>query len=234
MTGSDAPQPTRRQAAKERRRQQILDSAKKLFARQGFRAVSIDDIGAGAGISGPAVYRHFESKEALLAELLVGISKHLHTGMSAIVNTHSGQSADKPDAAAKRPHADPHPGKGGASSEGASAAGASPRSAMEELLAFHVEFAVNEPELIRIQDRDFEALRESDRKRVRRLQREYMTGWEDVLVQVRPDLEEAGARVLVQAVIGMLNSTPYVVRRLESNVIERHLRKAAHAALGLG
>ena len=134
-----SPAPTKRQAAKERRRQQILDSAKKLFARQGFRAVSIDDIGAGAGISGPAVYRHFDSKEALLAELLVGISKRLHDGMSSIVAAHSG---------------------------------AQPREAMEDLLAFHVEFAVNEPELIRIQDRDFEALQESDRKRVRRLQRE--------------------------------------------------------------
>ena len=200
-TSGASPAPTKRQAAIERRCQQILDSAKKLFARQGFRAVSIDDIGAGAGISGPAVYRHFDSKEALLAELLVGISKRLHTGMSSIVAAHSG---------------------------------AQPREAMEDLLAFHVEFAVNEPELIRIQDRDFEALQEGDRKRVRRLQREYMTGWEDVLIHVHPDLEGAGVRVLVQAVIGMLNSTPYVVRRLESNVIERHLRKAAHAALGLG
>ncbi|WP_083274344.1 TetR/AcrR family transcriptional regulator [Brevibacterium sp. HMSC24B04] len=200
-TSGASPAPTKRQAAKERRRQQILDSAKKLFARQGFRAVSIDDIGAGAGISGPAVYRHFDSKEALLAELLVGISKRLHAGMSSIVAAHSG---------------------------------AQPREAMEDLLAFHVEFAVNEPELIRIQDRDFEALQESDRKRVRRLQREYMTGWEDVLIQVHPDLEGAGVRVLVQAVIGMLNSTPYVVRRLNADVIEQHLSDAARAALRLG
>ena len=196
-----SPALTKRQAAKERRRQQILDSAKKLFARQGFRAVSIDDIGAGAGISGPAVYRHFDSKEALLAELLVGISKRLHAGMSGIVAAHGS---------------------------------AQPREAMEDLLAFHVEFAVNEPELIRIQDRDFEALQESDRKRVRRLQREYMTGWEDVLIHVHPDLGEAGVRVLVQAVIGMLNSTPYVVRRLNADVIEQHLSDAARAALRLG
>lgn len=200
-TSGVSPAPTKRQAAKERRRQQILDSAKKLFARQGFRAVSIDDIGAGAGISGPAVYRHFDSKEALLAELLVGISKRLHDGMSGIVTAHGG---------------------------------AQPREAMEDLLAFHVEFAVNEPELIRIQDRDFEALQEGDRKRVRRLQREYMTGWEDVLIQVHRDLEGAGVRVLVQAVIGMLNSTPYVVRRLDSDVIEQHLSDAARAALRLG
>ena len=93
---------------------------------------------------------------------------------------------------------------------------------------------MNEPELIRIQDRDFEALQESDRKRVRRLQREYMTGWEDVLIHVHPDLGEAGVRVLVQAVIGMLNSTPYVVRRLDKDVIEQHLRDAARAALRLG
>jgi AcrR family transcriptional regulator len=32
------------------------------------------------GVSGPALYRHFPGKEALLAELLVGISEHLLAG----------------------------------------------------------------------------------------------------------------------------------------------------------
>ena len=40
-----------------------------LFAERGFHAAGIDDIGAAAGISGPGVYRHFRSKQALLAAL---------------------------------------------------------------------------------------------------------------------------------------------------------------------
>lgn len=35
---------------------------------QGFHAVGIDDIGAAAGVSGPAAYRHFQNKDAILRE----------------------------------------------------------------------------------------------------------------------------------------------------------------------
>jgi len=59
------------------RRQQILDTAADLFARRGFNGVSIDELGAAVGISGPALYRHFASKEAMLGEMLVGISQRL-------------------------------------------------------------------------------------------------------------------------------------------------------------
>lgn len=59
------------------RRQQILDTAAELFARRGFHGVSVDDLGAAVGITGPALYRHFASKDAMLAELLVTVSEGL-------------------------------------------------------------------------------------------------------------------------------------------------------------
>lgn len=59
------------------RRVQILDEAATLFARNGFHGVSINDIGGAVGISGPALYRHFRSKDAMLGEMLVGISERL-------------------------------------------------------------------------------------------------------------------------------------------------------------
>lgn len=62
------------------RRQQILVVAAQLFARHGFHGVSIAELGAAVGVSGPALYRHFPGKEALLAEMLVGISEHLLAG----------------------------------------------------------------------------------------------------------------------------------------------------------
>jgi AcrR family transcriptional regulator len=65
------------------RREQILGVAAQLFARHGFHGVSIADLGAAVGVSGPALYRHFPGKEALLAELLVGISEHLLAGGQA-------------------------------------------------------------------------------------------------------------------------------------------------------
>src|SRR5512147_3218558 len=52
------------------RREMILSAAAELFRKQGYRGTRIEDIGAAVGMTGPAVYRHFPSKEALLTELL--------------------------------------------------------------------------------------------------------------------------------------------------------------------
>ncbi len=59
------------------RRAQILATAADLFAARGFHGVSVADLGAACGISGPALYKHFASKEAILAEMLVSISEQL-------------------------------------------------------------------------------------------------------------------------------------------------------------
>ena len=59
------------------RRTQILDTAATLFAERGFHGVSVADLGAACGISGPALYKHFPSKDAMLAEMRVSISEEL-------------------------------------------------------------------------------------------------------------------------------------------------------------
>jgi AcrR family transcriptional regulator len=51
------------------RRELLLAAAADLFAARGYHAVGIDDIGEAAGITGPGVYRHFPSKQALLQSL---------------------------------------------------------------------------------------------------------------------------------------------------------------------
>lgn len=56
-----------------RRREAIIAAAASLFAERGYAAVGIDDIGAAAGITGPAIYRHFDSKAAVLTAVLSGI-----------------------------------------------------------------------------------------------------------------------------------------------------------------
>jgi len=67
------------------RREQILAAAAELFARHGFHGVGIDDIGAAVGISGPALYRHFRGKDAMLGEMLTSISEHLLAGGQRIL-----------------------------------------------------------------------------------------------------------------------------------------------------
>lgn len=51
------------------RKSRILAAAAELVARNGYHAVSIADIGAAAGITGSGVYRHFDSKSAVLVAL---------------------------------------------------------------------------------------------------------------------------------------------------------------------
>ena len=60
------------QQRSEETRTKILASAVKLFSARGFRAASVDDICAQAGISKGAFYHHFESKRALVLALLDG------------------------------------------------------------------------------------------------------------------------------------------------------------------
>ena len=59
------------------RREQILETAAELFAAKGFHGVSVSEIGRACGISGPALYKHFPSKDAVLAAMLVDISQRL-------------------------------------------------------------------------------------------------------------------------------------------------------------
>ncbi|MGD9997403.1 MAG: TetR/AcrR family transcriptional regulator [Ilumatobacteraceae bacterium] len=58
----------------------IATEAARLFAQRGYGATSIDDIGAAAGVSGPAIYWHYPGKQALLAAMLVDISERLLAG----------------------------------------------------------------------------------------------------------------------------------------------------------
>ena len=52
------------------RRDKIFAAALRLFRAQGFHATSLNDIGAAAGVAGTAVYAHFPTKQALLAEAI--------------------------------------------------------------------------------------------------------------------------------------------------------------------
>jgi AcrR family transcriptional regulator len=53
------------------RKAAIVAAAAELFAARGFAAVGIDDIGQRVGITGPAIYRHFKGKDAVLEAVLV-------------------------------------------------------------------------------------------------------------------------------------------------------------------
>lgn len=68
------PRPTRRGAATPRkgdmREQAILDTAERLLAEQGYEAMTIADIAAGAGITRGALYFYFGSKQEVVTALV--------------------------------------------------------------------------------------------------------------------------------------------------------------------
>jgi AcrR family transcriptional regulator len=72
------------------RDEQILAAAEKLFFERSFDGVGVDEIGKVAGTSGSAIYRHFPSKDAILAALF---DKVLDTLMVRV-----GEPDDDPDA----------------------------------------------------------------------------------------------------------------------------------------
>lgn len=191
---------TDRERAKADRHAAILHEAAALFAERGFSGVSLEDIGSAVGVSGPALYRHFANKQALLGAILVEVSERLLAGGRAVLAVHA-------DGAAR----------------------------LESIIAFHVEFALRDADVIRVQDRDLASLSDEDRHTVRRLQREYVEVWIAILSTVHPEREEEDLRVRAHACFGLINSTPYTVRAARSRPGERDVRgilqTMAHASL---
>ncbi|MGV9192933.1 TetR/AcrR family transcriptional regulator [Microbacterium sp. MC2] len=187
---------TARERAKADRQQALLTAAARLFAAHGFDGVSLEDLGTAVGITGPAVYRHFDSKRALLGEILVRTSEDLLAGGLRVI----GQ-ADSPDAR------------------------------LRGLIAFHVDFALADADVIRVQDRDLAQLDEAARHRVRRLQREYVEVWTAVLADVLGVPASTDLRVRAHAGFGLINSTPHSVRGLRDAPADDEVRALlAHMA----
>lgn len=71
------------------RREVLLTEANILFAVRGYDAVTLDDIGAAAGIAGPSVYNHFQSKAEILGATLVRGAEWLRIDLSKILSATS-------------------------------------------------------------------------------------------------------------------------------------------------
>ncbi len=69
MVGESSPARTRREREKAQQRQAILDAAREIAAREGWQAVTTRRVAERIEYTHPTLYEHFESKNALLAEL---------------------------------------------------------------------------------------------------------------------------------------------------------------------
>jgi AcrR family transcriptional regulator len=59
------------------RREQILDVAVQVFARNGFHGTSMNDVAEAAGVTKPVLYQHFDSKQDLYLALLGEVGNRL-------------------------------------------------------------------------------------------------------------------------------------------------------------
>jgi AcrR family transcriptional regulator len=160
--------------------------------------VSIEDLTFDVGLSGPAFYRHFDSKESILADLLVNVSERLLREGSQRVAT-----------------------------------ARTPSDALRSLISFHTDFALRDRDLIRIQDHDFAHLASDDASRVSRLQRAYLDVWVEVLTELETTHTPSVIRTKVQAVFGLLNSTPHSASHRDTEVTRAVLEAMAIDAFHL-
>ena len=68
------------------RKQRILAAAADLVAQRGYHAVGMTDIGAAANITGSAIYRHFESKSAVLVALFDRVIDELLSNANELIH----------------------------------------------------------------------------------------------------------------------------------------------------
>ncbi|NIK55214.1 TetR/AcrR family transcriptional regulator [Kribbella shirazensis] len=74
-----------------RKRRAILAAATEVFLQHGYLGASMDEVAAKAGVSKQTVYKQFENKERLFAEIVLGTSDQLMDGLlQAYVDTLEG------------------------------------------------------------------------------------------------------------------------------------------------
>jgi AcrR family transcriptional regulator len=79
-----APRKSFRETQFELRAEAILDATNRLLADKGFEAMSMDDIAADVGIAKGSLYKHFESKEALAAAVMVRLLRQTEEALAAL------------------------------------------------------------------------------------------------------------------------------------------------------
>jgi len=155
----------------------------------------VQDIGQACGISGPAIYKHFSGKRAILTEALIAISDELLA---------TGQRRAE--------------------------MAASPYQALDALIAWHIESALENRAYITAQEREWANLDEGGRAAVRSRQLSYIDVWVDTIRAIQSTWDQPQARAAVQATFGLLNSTPHSARISKTRMREL-LTSMAHAAL---
>jgi AcrR family transcriptional regulator len=181
------------------RKERILSAAADLVARHGFTAVSMEDIGEAVGITASAIYRHYDSKSAVLVAMFDRVVDRLLGDGQAIAASRTSDPAD----------------------------------ALARLVEGHINFVINDRDVAQVYFREIAQVPEADRRRLRRNQRLYVEEWVLLLTELRPGLDDAAARGLVHAAIGVIQSTLWYSAGLQEDRLRSLLRTSALGVLHL-
>ncbi|MER7849679.1 TetR/AcrR family transcriptional regulator [Kitasatospora sp. NPDC096077] len=199
-TPTAAPAPRPRPQA---RREELLAAAVRLFHRRGFDNVSTDQLGAAVGISGPSVYRHFDSKAHLLAASLVRSRERLWHEVDGAIAAAAG-SAPAGEAAAL-------------------AAG----------LRAYVDFALRNGDYLGAMLSETDRLAPPDRRVAVDFRRDFLRTWVGLLRQVRPEDDAVAARIRVHALFSLVNDGVRNAPHSARPDLGDCLRRIGRAALGV-
>jgi len=79
-----APRKSFRETQFELRQEAILDATNRLLAGKGYEAMSMDDIATEVGVAKGSLYKHFESKEALAAAVMIRLLDQTAAALAAL------------------------------------------------------------------------------------------------------------------------------------------------------
>jgi len=85
----------RKKRERERRRQQIMVAAKRVFSGKGFSRTTMEDIAQEAELSPGTLYLYFKNKDELFSSLSIRILQYLNLRLEHVVNSEQELSSDQ-------------------------------------------------------------------------------------------------------------------------------------------
>jgi len=183
------------------RRGQLAGIAADLFRRHGYHNVGVDDIAAAAGITGPAVYRHFRNKQAILTELAFSSVDDFGSLVDDVLGRPSGP------------------------------VGAPVEPRLKSLTAALAPFFIERRELYVLWVRERRNLDPESHDELRARLGRPMVRWTEQLCRERPELSSGDANLLCWAALSVLGSPAHHRFNLPKARFEQLLREMADAVL---